>query len=107
MQEVPRAADDVQRQGGEANVQGKLSAATSAVLDFAAHLGAAFANGRSELERAAEADEKLRKGLPIFFGSMGAFLLLACVTFCRVRRRGGRKAPPRLEFSAVPPPPCE
>ena len=70
----------------------------------AAHLGAAFANGRSELERAAEADEKLRKGLPIFFGSMGAFLLLACVTFCRVRRRGGRKAPPRLEFSAVP---CE
>ena len=51
-----------------------------------------------ELEQAAHDDPKLRKGLPMFFSAVGAFLALACVTFYRVRRKGGRKRPPRVDF---------
>ena len=54
-----------------------------------------------ELQRAAHDDPKLRTGLPIFLTVVGAFIVLACVTFYRVRRKGGRKRPPRLDFQEV------
>ena len=47
----------------------------------------------------AAADEDGRLwGFVAFMGATLAFLLLACVTFCRVRRTGGRKTPPRLNL---------
>ena len=59
------------------------------------------ATASQELSAAARDDPKLYAGLPLFAAAMAAFLLLACITFYRVRRRGGRKAPPRLNFQEL------
>ena len=68
----------------------------------AAHLTASVSKfavlAKAELAQAARDDPKLQIGLPVAFGIVGCFLLLACFTFWRVRRRGGRKRPPRLDY---------
>ena len=67
---------------------------SSAVSKFAG-------NAAAELQRAAHDDPKFRTGLPVFLAAVGAFIVLACVTFYRVRRKGGRKRPPRLDFQEM------
>ena len=63
-----------------------------------AHDVAACARDAAARWRAAATEDPKLWGLPAFGAAVLLFLLLACVTFCRVRRRGGRRAPPKLDF---------
>ena len=85
--------------GGSGHSLSSLSSLGGGVSLLAGKASEAASEAAQRFRTAAQQDSRIY-GSVYFFGGVGCFLLLACVTFCRVRRRGGRVAPPKLDFAS-------